>query len=297
MHIKSTRRIREDSERESETLVPRPVKKKKTNRNENKDKKCLSREEAEELLRQHCRGVWGDSDEEDVKDSRAPQQKDEKKTESQEAVAEETSVTDSRADHPVIRTEVLKTQQKKQKGRATANAHSKEATGSSPPPSDPGGFHKAQGAASIGAIIRHNDMNYHQPNQQQPREQKENKQKKNKTSKRQAKGLRKWSSMRSHKIRVSTSEARPSDEQTPDARPASRVGPRSLQILKEIGGSTSSCVIDRRGPDEAPEQIRKARENKNTQEMKEEQYAEKVFDETVHEIRNMGRALSRTLFL
>lgn len=109
------------------------------------------------------------------------------------------------------------------------------------------------------------------------------------SSKRQEKELRRWSTTRCRALRLPTAAGPPADEQrAAEGLPGGDVGKasKSLQFLKEFGGS-NSVVMGEGDLDEAFKIEEKSRIDGVETELKDAKDAQRVFDETVHEIRNM----------
>lgn len=118
--------------------------------------------------------------------------------------------------------------------------------------------------------------------------------------KRQGKGLRRWSSTRCRAFSLPAAAGPPANEQLEhraagglpggDVRKASK----SLQFLKEFGGFNSVVVSE--GDLDENFKIEKPRIDSVERELKGVKDAQLMFDETVHEIRNMGKFFFWRLF-
>lgn len=272
-----------ESDCHTKAVLSKPRKKTPTKKGKTSNG-VLTPEVAEELLRQHCRGMWSDSDEDasgNTKPGRGGVEADnEEEPRQDESESCSSNIRFLPSGHP----------SKKQKKRR--NLGSDGASNPELEPSvasscyDRGKKMQEQNQHESVTLAAEMEETFRRHQLRQQRLQGETAQ-----SKRQAKGLRKWSSMQPRASRSgAAAPSPPSGETTADpgyTPQEARRTSRSLQLLKELGGLASTSPVTE-GHSGASDQRGKRRTNGHEQELKETRDARKVFDETVNQIRNMG---------
>ncbi|KAL8428666.1 hypothetical protein Efla_002929 [Eimeria flavescens] len=239
-----------------------------------KRKGRLTPEEAEKLLEEHCRGMWTDSDD------GAPQATDKRSAHSHPA--EPAAPVDSGKSHE--NTAQCSAQEGAERVRAKRKGN------------------PANEKTCIASRARHLSVEQPPVKEQYGASRKgaedgcengleqQGEWKHKKTSKRQAKGLRRWSSMQARSASSSTGKGAASSEAAPhivaDLQAARRSSSKSFDLLRKLGGlccsSGSGGEVDATSLEEFTRLNAKAADPRRI-----EGDSQKVFDETVHEIRHL----------
>ncbi|KAL8272925.1 hypothetical protein Esti_003156 [Eimeria stiedai] len=238
--------------------------------------RSLTSEEAYKLLEQRCRGMWSDSDDEET--AKEAQQISAAAQSNQEAASHSECSEDGKGSSSTcFFPDSSKAARKKRKGISTTT---ESCTFADPPPpgnlvAEPGlravaqTEHTGGETAAFDVCVR--------GKHQQP-----------KTSRQQAKGVNRWSAMRSraapsYKFEPAASNVG-TESSAPPPLPAAGSASRSLKLLKELSGIASSSEGRSDDISIAGTAQGKAHEGRPDQSREDSQ---KIFDETVHEIRNL----------
>ncbi|KAL8437515.1 hypothetical protein ACSSS7_000859 [Eimeria intestinalis] len=200
-------------------------------------RRSLTSEDAYKLLEQHCRGMWSDGDDEEVKTPKEAEHISEAGQANQEASSHSQCSEDRKGSDPTCSFPGSAKSAKRKKRKGTATPEEGCAPAASRPP-----------AGNIGEDEDHRALERAGHTVEAPvagdvRRQ-ETQQKQKTPSKRQAKGVRRWSAMRSRAAASFKFEAAALNEgPDPSAAqplPLARSASESLKFLKEVSGLASS---------------------------------------------------------